>query len=147
MRLVLITALLVAALSGPATARELECFAIVGPDPHNVTYQAAPGYTVEHATPPMREPQVEGTVQSIGCMRDALYLSPNDIHVLTILNMPLLIGTATEGDTRLLTFELSGGQFRAKVYDGTFTAEERRQTDMAIESMGYRVLIEQNVRE
>jgi hypothetical protein len=142
-----IAALCLTAFATPTMAREVECFAIVGPDPHHVTYQFLPDYTVERASPPMRLPEVEGTLRAITCARDSLYLSPNDIHVLTILNLPLMVGTMTDGDERLLTFELTGGEFRIKVYDGHFTAEEQRQTEMAIESMGFRMSIEQDLRD
>jgi len=95
----------------------------------------------------MRAPQVDGPLWAITCMRDSLYLSPNDINVLTILNMPLMVGSASEGDDRLLTFELSGGQFRVKVYDGRLSEAERRRTDEAIQLMGFRVLIEEGLSE
>lgn len=134
------------ALATPAAAEEFECMAIVGPD-GAVTSQRLPGFSIEEQTPPFEPPKVEGELRSLTCMRDALYLVQNDLYVVANLGYPLMLGTMTEGDPRLLTFELIDGEFLIKVYDGAFTPAERRRVDDAVRQMGFRMTIQENLRE
>lgn len=135
-----------ATLATPAAAEEFACMALVGPD-GSVRSENLPGFSIENQAAPFEPPNVSGELRSLTCLRDALYLVHNDLYVVANLGYPMIIGTLNEGDNRLLTFELIEGEFLIKVFDGAFTPAERRRIDDAVRQMGFRMTIQENLRE
>lgn len=108
-----------ALLAAPAASEQ--CSVIIPhPSGSGFTHQPAVGYSIVDATPPAALPQGFADVQTIACVRDALVITDNDLHIVLDLDVPVMIAAegvvgsleAPDGALafRLIRGELSGPQ-------------------------------------